>query len=259
MSSGSSSSRSSISGARAPSLSVERAVERAAERRRRALALPGILAALLVALLVGLGVWQLHRLKWKLAILAEIRAAEQRPGVPLSGHPGPYAKVSVAGVLRPDLAALYGDQVETTAQGLQEGGQLIVPLERGAAPPVLVDLGWVPMSDLHPASLPAGPTSVAGYLRPPDRPGLFSAPDDVPGRRFYTLDPARIGAALGLKRVAPFTLIVLGKREPGVYPMPAEHLPHPPNNHLEYALTWFGLAAVVIFEFGFWARQRLRA
>ena len=221
--------------------------------------LPGVLAALLTALLIGLGVWQLHRLRWKLAILAEIRAAEARPGIPLSDHPGPYAKVSVAGVLRPDLAALYGDQVETTAQGFEEGGQLIVPLERGAAPPVLVDLGWVPMSDRLPKSLPHGATTLAGYLRPPDHPGLLSAADDVAGRRFYTLDPARIGAALGLPRVALFTLIVLGRQEPGVYPMPAEHLPHPPNNHLEYALTWFGLAAVVVFEFGFWARQRLRS
>jgi surfeit locus 1 family protein len=222
------------------------------------LVLPGVLAALLAALLVGLGVWQLHRLTWKLAILAEIRAAEARPGIPLSGHPGPYAKVSVTGRLQPQLAALYGDQVETTKQGLEEGGQLIVPLARGTAPAILVDLGWIPLSDRHPASLSAGFTSLAGYLRPPDRPGLFSAPDDLVGRRFYTLDPARIGAALGLPGAAPFTLIVLGRREPGVYPMPAEHLPHPPNNHLEYALTWFGLAAVVVFEFGFWARQRLR-
>lgn len=225
----------------------------------RGLVLPGVLAALLVALLVGLGIWQLHRLAWKLAILAEIRAAEARPGISLADHPGPYAKVSVTGRLQPKLAALYGDQVETTKQGLVEGGQLIVPLARGAAPAILVDLGWIPLSDRHAASFPRGLTSLAGYLRPPDRPGLLSAPDDLAGRRFYTLDPARIGAALGLPSVAPFTLIVLGRREPGVYPMPAEHLPHPPNNHLEYALTWFGLAAVVVFEFGFWARQRLRA
>ncbi len=243
----------SISGARAPSPSAER---RAAGWK--GLILPGGLAALLVALLVGLGVWQLHRLRWKLAILAEIHAAESQPGIPLSDHPGPFAKVTVRGRLRPDLAALYGDQVETTPQGYTEGGQLIMPLERGAGPPVLVDLGWVPQSDRRPATLPSGPTTVAGYLRPPDHPGLFSASDDVPGRRFYTLDPARIGAALGLPHVAPFTLVVLGTPRPGVYPMPAEHLPHPPNNHLEYALTWFGLALVVVFEFGFWARLRLR-
>jgi surfeit locus 1 family protein len=216
-----------------------------------------------VALLIGLGVWQLHRLRWKLTILAEIRAAESQPGIPLSGYPGPFSKVVVSGRLRMDLAALYGDEVETTAKGPEQGGDLIVPLQRtgssGATlPPVLVDLGWVPLGDRHPARIPTGETTVDGYLMPPSRAGLFAAPDDVAGRRFYTLDPARIGAALGLGRVEPFTLITLGKREPGVYPMPAEHLPHPPNNHLQYALTWFGLALVVVLEFGIWARQRLR-
>jgi len=221
------------------------------------LALPGFLAALLVLLLIGLGVWQLHRLRWKLGILAEIHAAEMRPGIPLSGHPGPFAKVVVTGRLRTDLAALYGDDVETTPQGLAQGGQLIIPLERTDGPPVMVDLGWVPMSDRVPPTLPTGTTSVSGYVHAPDHPWLFSAPDDVPGRRFYTLDPARIGAALGLKQVAPFTLIALGRQQFGVYPMPAEHLPEPPNNHLQYALTWFGLALVVVIQFGFWARHRL--
>lgn len=225
--------------------------------------LPGFLAALLVLLLIGLGVWQLHRLRWKLGILAEIHAAEARPGIPLSGHPGsftpgPFTKVVVTGRLRTDLAALYGDDVETTPQGLAQGGQLIVPLARTEGLPVLVDLGWVPLFDRVPATLPTGPTSVSGYVHAPDHPWLLSASDDVPGRQFYTLDPARIGAALGLKQVAPFTLVALGRPQLGVYPMPAEHLPEPPNNHFQYALTWFGLALVVVIQFGFWARHRLR-
>ena len=83
----------------------------------RGLLLPAVLAALLAALLVGLGVWQLHRLKWKLGILAEIAAAEARPGISLSDHPGPFSKVAVTGRLRLDLAALYADEVVTTARG----------------------------------------------------------------------------------------------------------------------------------------------
>ncbi len=227
--------------------------------RWRALLLPGLLAGLLVAGLIGLGVWQLHRLKWKLGILAEIAAAEARPGVPLSAHAGPFSKVAVQGRLRLDLAAIYGDEVEDTMAGPVQGGQLLVPLERAGERPILVDLGWVPLADERPAGLPTGPTVINGYIEPAVRPGFFSAPDDPAGRRFYTLDPARIGAALGLSDVAPFTLMALGERQPGIYPMPAEHLPHPPNNHLQYALTWFGLAGVVVLEFGIWSRQRLRA
>lgn len=228
-------------------------------RRWRGLLLPGFLAALLTAGLIGLGVWQLHRLKWKLGILAEIAAAETRPGIPLSDHPGPYSKVAVRGRFRLDLPALYGDQIQETMAGPVQGGQLILPLERPGKQTILVDLGWVPLTDEMPPGLPAGPTLVNGFVMPGHPPGLFSAPDDVAKRRFYTLDPARIGAALGLSDVAPFTLIALGKRAPGVYPMPAEHLPHPPNNHFQYALTWFGLAGVVVLEFGIWSYQRLKA
>ncbi|MDA8049313.1 MAG: SURF1 family protein [Rhodospirillales bacterium] len=225
----------------------------------RGLLLPGFLAGLLAVLLVGLGVWQLHRLKWKLAILAEIGAAEAHPGIPLSAHPGPFSKVAVHGRLRLDLSVLYGDEIHITAAGPVPGGQLVVPLERSAGPPILVDLGWVPLSDERPAGLPTGRTIINGFILPGAHPGLFSAPDDPAARRFYTLDPARIGAALGIPQPAPFTLIALGPRQPGVYPMPAEHLPHPPNNHLQYALTWFGLALVVVLEFGIWTRQQIRA
>lgn len=213
---------------------------------------------MLAAGLIGLGVWQLHRLKWKLGILAEIAAAETRPGIPLADHPGPFSKVAVPGRLRLDLRALYADQVHDTMSGTVQGAQLIVPLERAGKQTILVDLGWVPLTDQLPAGLPSGSTVVNGFIMPGARPGFFSAPDDVAKRHFYTLDPARIGEALGLSDVAPFILIALGKSEPGVYPMPAEHLPHPPNNHFEYALTWFGLAGVVALEFGIWSHQQLK-
>ncbi|MGH7082604.1 MAG: SURF1 family protein [Acetobacteraceae bacterium] len=250
---------------RAQSPSADAGSPRGAPRRAhrgarpRDLLLPGFLAALLVAALVGLGVWQLHRLKWKLGILAEIALSESHPGIPLSDHPGPFSKVAVAGRLRLDLSALYGDQVQDTPAGPVQGGQLIVPLERPVGRPVLVDLGWVPLNDERPSSLPAGPTVINGFVQPPSHRGFLSAPDDPAQRRFFTLDPARIGAALGVAEISPFTLIALGKRRPGVYPIPAEHLPHPPNNHLEYALTWFGLAGVVVLEFTIWARLRLRS
>ena len=54
-----------------------------------------------------------------------------------------------------------------------------------------------------------------GYVRLADKPGLFSPKDDPGGRRFYTLDPPVIGAALGLRDVAPFTLVAMGPDRPG--------------------------------------------
>ena len=77
-------------------------------------------------------------------------------------------------------------------------------------------------------------------------------------RRFYALDPGVIAAALGLKTVAPFTLIAMGPVEFGHYPAPAIHLPRPPNDHFQYALTWFGLAGALVLVFGSWAYTKLQ-
>jgi surfeit locus 1 family protein len=103
--------------------------------------------------------------------------------------------------------------------------------------------------------MPQGTVTIAGYVHPADKPGLFSAQGDVAGRHFYTLDPAVIGAALGLDRVAPFILIALGPPPVEGLPIPADHLPRPPNNHLQYAITWYGLAAALLVIFTVWARK----
>jgi surfeit locus 1 family protein len=211
----------------------------------------------MLAVLIGLGTWQVYRLAWKRHLLAQIAAAEQAPAVPLPLAPAPFQKVAVQGRLRPDLAALYGAQVRDTRAGPVLGGQLIVALERADAPPVLVVLGWVPGTRPVPPALPAGEAAIVGYVRPPERPGLFSASDDPKARLFYTLDPQAIGTALGLKQVAPFTLVALGSAPPG-WPDPARHLPRPPNNHLQYAMTWYGLAVVLLVVFVLHARKVLR-
>jgi surfeit locus 1 family protein len=100
---------------------------------------------------------------------------------------------------------------------------------------------------------------VTGYVHPGDMPGLFSATDSPATREFYTLNPAAIGAALGLHNVAPFILVALGPTPPDGYPDPAKHLPRPPNNHLSYAITWYGLAAALVVIFVVWTRKALTA
>ena len=57
---------------------------------------------------------------------------------------------------------------------------------------------------------------------------------------------------------APFILVALGPAPPEGFPDPAKHLPRPPNNHLQYAITWYGLAAVLVVIFAIWSRKVLR-
>ena len=98
--------------------------------RSRRLLWPGAMAAAMLAGLLGLGTWQVERLHWKQALLAQIARAETAPAVPLPAEPDPFIKVQVTGRLREDLAVTYGAEVRETPAGPQLGTQLIVPLEK---------------------------------------------------------------------------------------------------------------------------------
>jgi surfeit locus 1 family protein len=230
-----------------------------APQKWKRLIAPGISAFICFWLLIALGVWQLHRLKWKEGILAEIHQAAISAPIPLPAHPSPFEKVSIAGTWIPGKAALYGDQVHDSPAGPVSGGELIMPLQRPAGETVLVDLGWVPQQTPVPLPEPSGLTQVAGYLHAPIEPGWFAGTDSPGQGLYYTLNPAKISAGMGLKNPSPYILIAMGPMPPpgSALPQPAQDLPTPPNNHYEYALTWFGFALVLIFEFIFFARKRL--
>ena len=222
--------------------------------RARALVGPLLMTLAMLIILIALGLWQLQRRSWKLALLADIDRAEASAPIPLPDQPLPFTKVRVTGHLRSDLSALYGVDVRSVpGRGNSIGAQLIQPLERSGEPPLLVDRGWIREGQ---ADTQAGEVTIVGYIREPASPNWFSPADDLAARHFYTLDPARIGAALGLPRVAPFTLVALGE---GGTPDPASALPRPPNDHLNYALTWFGLALSLVAVFGAYVRKVFRA
>jgi surfeit locus 1 family protein len=213
----------------------------------------------MLVVLIGLGTWQIYRLHWKEAILAQIATAEAGAPVPLTADPAPYTKVAVTGHFRFDRAAGYGAEVRDTKTGPTMGTDQIVPLERAGAPMILVDRGWVPQSRKASLHDPAGEVTVTGYIRPGDVPHWFSPADDVVARQFFTLDPAVIGGVLGFPNPEPFTLVAMGPSEVEYYPAPAEHLPRPPNNHLSYVITWYGLAVSLVVIFGIWTRKALRS
>ena len=227
---------------------------------RRALLGPGIMALVMLAILLALGTWQVRRLHWKEGILARIAAAEAAPPTRLTAHPGPFAKVFARGEFRGGRIALYGVAVHDTPQGPLIGADQIVPLREADGTLVLVDRGWVPTAPgAPPTPVPDGPATVEGYVRAPERPTWFGVGDDLVRRQFFTLDPGKIGAALGIAHVAPFVLVAMGSVAPGIYPIPATHFPEPPNNHLQYAITWYGLAIALVVIFVEWSRKRLNA
>lgn len=218
----------------------------------RRLLVPAVSTVVMLAILLALGVWQLQRRAWKNDLLARIDAAEHMPAVPMPSEPDSFAKVRLDGTLRTDRQAFYGAEVRHDVLG----SYLVVPLERPGAPTVLVDLGWVPNERRTPFLLPTG--AVEGFIHPAEHAGMFSGKDDPAKRLFYTLDPGVIGAALGEGDVAPFTLVAMARVPAGTFPEPALALPRPPDNHLQYAITWFSFALTLLIIFVLYARKALR-
>lgn len=206
---------------------------------RRPVLIAALAALPVFVMLLGLGTWQAQRSVWKTDLLARIAASEAAPALPLREPPEPLARVSVTGRFDHAREAVLGLEV----RGPILGAQLVTPLLREGAAPILVQRGWVPLESAGPVARPEGAVTVEGWVHPGDRPGLFAARDDAAARRFYTFDPPAIGAALGLPATAPFGLVAMG---PAGSPDPARSLPRPSNKHLGYAITWYGLALALV-------------
>jgi surfeit locus 1 family protein len=167
--------------------------------------------------------------------------------------------VVVHGEFRHDLEQLFG----VAAIGGRLGHHVLTPLVRPGGAAVLVDRGWVPADLAHPAARRAGqiagPVQAAGIARyrGDDRPGWFP-PDNRQGL-WYRYDLPALEAALGIE-LLPAVVEADATRNPGGLPLGGQIRTELPNNHLQYAITWYGLAAglsVVWVSFGF-ARGRAR-
>ena len=225
--------------------------------------------------LCALGVWQLQRLAWKQGLIAQIEA---RSGASAIAAPGPadwpqldlagadYTRVALCGRFLP--GALYYYTSLGTPRGPYGGpGVLTYSLfraEQGWA--VLVNRGFVPMRvrPFQPAPHEAPPTGslcLEGLLRGPEAGSPFSPPPDVDRLIWYVRSHAQMadhllamgagGAPPGALRaadIAPFSIDgeTMSPPAAGALPQMGETIVDLPNNHLGYAVTWFGLAAVVL-------------
>jgi surfeit locus 1 family protein len=230
------------------------------------LLIPAILA---FAVLIALGVWQIERKAWKEGLIASLTERLAVPPIALpAANAWPqldrasdeYRRVkfsaqfdnsrealvfAAASAFRPDVAdAGPGYWVMTPAR-LADGGIVIV--NRGFVPDGRQDAKSRPGGEL------TGPIDIAGAMRWPDSRHWFTPNDDPAHNLWFTADPASIAAAKGLDAVAPFYVEQETPVPPGGLPEPGRLVVDLPDNHLQYALTWFGLAAVLVGVFVSWA------
>jgi surfeit locus 1 family protein len=191
-----------------------------------------------IAVLVWLGVWQLHRLEWKTAILERIEAGLAAEPVPVPAAPEPeadaYLKVEARGRLAPGELHVY-----TSAPGRGVGYRVIAPLVLDDGRRVLVDRGFVPI-EAKDAVRPPGPVTIVGNLAWPRETDRWTSPPDREENLWFARDVAPMAEALGTEPV----MVVASASDGPEAPTPMPVTDNIPNDHLGYAITWFGLAVV---------------
>lgn len=193
-----------------------------------------------LAVLIYLGVWQVQRLAWKQGLLTEISAEIASDPIPLNtalddGAPR-YTPVATQGV--------FGDgHIRMLASRKSTGPvfRIIRPFETDDAGRVLIDTGWIKDGSAVP-DVPTGLVSLLGNLDNPNEADGFTPDPDLENNMWFARDVPAMAAVLDTQPI----LVVL--REPasprlGLTPWPVSP-DGIPNDHLQYAITWFSLAII---------------
>lgn len=217
-----------------------------------------VVSVLVFALLCGLGTWQMTRLQWKNNLIKEMARTESLPPVPVAGllakgHADwrsvelPSCRIDPARIIpmHSTMGAVAGYRLLTAC-----------PIAPGQ-PDILVDLGFSETADSVPANTAILPV---GRLRPVDKPSAFAPVNDPARNDWYSRSSQEMGKALKTPLRSDYFLVLDVKASrleaPGVRqaPMTAPLA----NRHIEYALTWYGLAVTLLAMVAAFAVQRTR-
>ncbi|WP_454724602.1 MULTISPECIES: SURF1 family protein [Cupriavidus] len=257
-------------------------------RRTGALVVFAVLAAFAFSVLVGLGTWQVQRRAWKLDLIERVNARVHAPPVAAPG-PAQWPQVSVAGdeYKHVRVSGTFLNDRETLVQAVTDlggGFWVVTPLRQADGSVVLVNRGFVPPERADRATRsqydPPGETTVTGLLRISEPGDAFLRHNDPAANRWYNRDVPAIAAARGLQNVAPYFIDAdaaagsapavnaaaadaegsVPRQQDGERAWPVGGLTviafH--NSHLGYAITWYGLALMVVLGAFLVGRQESR-
>ena len=211
---------------------------------------PTLATLLGLVVLVGLGTWQLQRLSWKQEVIghAEAQLAAPAAALPVGDLAGmDFRRVAAAGTYLHEAAFAFG----FLAEGGRPGARLVTPFRLEDGRVILVDRGWLPEELLPPALppvlQPAGTRTLEGVARwRGDFRRGWLTPADAPGqRRWYGWDVPAMAAAMDLP-LEPLVLMLERPDGPEGWPKAVPVTIDLPNDHLSYAMTWYGLAVVLL-------------
>ena len=241
---------------------------------RRGRSWVGMLIPALIAfvVLIGLGSWQIQRKAWKEGLIAALDAQLAAPPIAL---PAPaawarldrakdeYRRVSFRAAFdNAEEALLYAAPSTFRPDVEGPGYWVLTPARVAEGSIVIVNRGFVPDgrqdAKTRQAGQIEGPVTIVGSMRWPGERHWFTPADEPANNLWFTADPPAIAAAKGLSGVAPFYVEQESPVPPGGLPKPGKLKVALPDNHLQYALTWYGLALVLVISFTTWAYGQSR-
>ncbi len=235
----------------------------------RTLLWPTLAAGSALIVLLGLGTWQLQRLGWKQDLSGRIAARAHAAPVGLQKAIAQWRDAGEVEYLRVRMSGAFLNAREAhvfTVQKSQTGWRIVSPFASGDHI-VLVDRGFVPDSLKAPESRSAGSgagiVTITGLARVPGKQGFFVPDNDPDGNNWFWRDVEALSAFLldagDRARALPFVIEADDTPVAGGWPRGGVTRLTLSNRHLEYALTWYGLAATLVFVYGFFVYGRLRA
>jgi surfeit locus 1 family protein len=215
---------------------------------------PTLIAFFMLATLLGLGTWQVERLHWKQNLIATIKtrintAPVDVASTALNVDDADYHHASAFGLFQHDKE-MYLASISLKGEG---GYHVLTPLRLENGRFLLVDRGWVPYDKKSPFARREGqvfgPVMVKGILRKPRH--HWMQPDNHPAQNeWYAVDLAAMVKAVNVPEFLPLVLEADATPNPGGLPIGGQTRIDLPNNHFVYALTWYGLALVLIVIYG---------
>ena len=242
-------------------------------RLRAGLAVPALFALAAFVTFVGLGTWQVQRKAWKEALIASLEQRLSAAPVDLPprerwGQLDPatdeFRHVKFSAAFVPGAEALvYAGSSALRGDVSGSGYWVLAPARLPAGGLVVVNRGFVPEGRQDPATRSggeiAGNSELVGVIRWPEPRGTFSPKDEPERNLWFVRDPVAIASAKGWGGAAPFFIELESPQPPGGLPRAGALKVNLRNEHLQYAITWYGLAVVVVVMFAFWLRARGQA
>ncbi len=236
-------------------------------RLRASLALPALFALAALATFIALGTWQLQRKAWKEDLIDTLgqRLAAQPIKLPQAEHwasldpaRDEFRRVRFSAAFVPGEEALVYTSGSAFRPDVSGPGYWVLALARLTGNGlVVVNRGFVPEGQSpEPATAAA---EMVGALRWPEAASWFTPKHDQARNIWFMRDSTAIAAARGWGKVAPFFVELESPQPPGGLPRAGPLKVSLRNEHLQYALTWYALAAVVVVMFAFWLYSRRSA